>query len=53
MANNTQCEIKNIGKIRITNEDGAVIILKDVRYMSYMSKNLISYGMLEKLGCNY
>lgn len=53
MANNTQCEVKGIGKIRITNEDGSVIILKDVRYMPDMSRNLISYGMLEKSGCNY
>ena len=53
MANNTQCKVQGIGKIRITNEDGAVIILKDVRYMPDMSRNLISYGMLEKSGCKY
>ena len=53
MVNNTQCKVKGIGKIRITNDDGTIIILKDVRYMSDMSRNLISYGMLEKSGCNY
>ncbi|WZZ71194.1 hypothetical protein YC2023_082564 [Brassica napus] len=53
MANNTQCEVKGISKIRITNEDGSVIILKDVRYIPDMSRNLISYGMLEKSGCKY
>lgn len=53
MANNTQCEVKGIGKISIINDDGDVIILKDVRYMPDMSRNLISYGMLEKSGCNY
>lgn len=43
MANNAQCEVKCIGKIRITNEDGYVVILKDVCYMLDMSRNLISY----------
>ena len=53
MANNTQCKVKGIGKIRIINEDGTKVILRDVRYMPEMSRNLISYGMLEKSGCNY
>lgn len=53
MDNNTQCEVKGIGKIRITNEDGSVVILKDVRYMPNMSRNLIPYGMLEKSGCKF
>ena len=30
-----------------------MIILKDVRYIPDMSRNLISYGMLEKSGCKY
>ena len=44
MANNTQCKVQGIGKFRIKNEDGTVVILKDVRYMPKMSRNLISYG---------
>uniref|UniRef100_A0A1J3EV45 Retrovirus-related Pol polyprotein from transposon TNT 1-94 n=1 Tax=Noccaea caerulescens TaxID=107243 RepID=A0A1J3EV45_NOCCA len=51
MANSTYSEVKGIGKIRITNPDGTVVILTDVRYMPDMSRNLISYGMLEKSGC--
>ena len=53
MANNTQCDVEGIGKIRIVNSDGKEIILTDVRYMPKMSRNLISYCMLEKAGCTY
>lgn len=53
MANNTHCEVKGIGKIKITNPDGSVVILTDVRYMPEMTRNLISYGMLERSGYNY
>ncbi|KAG7535610.1 hypothetical protein ISN45_Aa08g030180 [Arabidopsis thaliana x Arabidopsis arenosa] len=53
MANNSHSEVKGIGKIQIQNPDGFVVILKDVRYMPHMSRNLISYGMLEKSGCTY
>ena len=53
MANNTHCDVKGIGKIRIVRPDGTVVVLKDVRYMPTMSRNLISYGMLERSGCQY
>lgn len=53
MANNTQCDVKRIGKIRILNSDGVEVILAEVRYMPNMSRNLISYGILEKAGCTY
>ena len=53
MANNTQGSIKGMGKIRIQNSDGSEVILKDVKYMPDVSRNLISYGMLEKSGCRY
>ena len=53
MANNTQCDVEGIGKIKIVNSDGKEVVLTDVRYMPKMSRNLISYGMLEKAGCTY
>ncbi|CAA7036546.1 unnamed protein product [Microthlaspi erraticum] len=53
MANNTYSKVKGIGKIKITNPDGSVVILTEVRYMPDMGRNLISFGMLEKSGCNY
>lgn len=49
MANNTHCKVKGIAKIKIYNSDGREVILTDVRYMPRISRNLISYGMLEKL----
>ena len=53
MANNTQCEIKGIGKIKFQNSDGSEVILRGVRYIPEVTRNLISYGMLEKSGCKY
>lgn len=53
MANDTQSEVKGIGKVKILNPDGSMVILNDVRYIPNMSRNLISYGMLEKAGCRY
>ena len=53
MANNTQSEVKGIGKIRILYEEGHEVILTGVRFMPNMRRNLISYGMLEKSGCRY
>lgn len=53
MANNTQCNIKGIGKIRIINSKRKEVVLTEVRYMPSMSRNLISYGMLERAGCTY
>lgn len=53
MANNTYGNIKGIGKVLIENPDGSEVIHKDVKYMPEVSRNLISYGMLEKSGCKY
>lgn len=53
MGNNTQSEVKGIGKVKILNPDESVVILTDVRYIPSMAKNLISYGQLEKNGCYY
>lgn len=35
------------------NPEQSTVILTDVRYMSTIGRNLISYGQLEKHGCNY
>ena len=53
MGNNTFSEVKGMGKVKIINSEGATVILSDVRYMPTMSRNLISYGQLEKSGCKY
>ena len=53
MGNNTFCMVKGMGTITIDNPDGSVVTLGLVRYMPEMRRNLISYGQLEKSGCNY
>ena len=53
MGNNTQSDIKGIGKLKILNPYESVVILTDVRYIPSMAKNLISYRQLEKNGCYY
>uniref|UniRef100_A0A0D3CED8 Uncharacterized protein n=1 Tax=Brassica oleracea var. oleracea TaxID=109376 RepID=A0A0D3CED8_BRAOL len=53
MGNDTYNEIKGVGKIRIRNPDGSIVVLNGVKYMPTMDRNLISYGCLEKAGCNY
>ena len=53
MANNTHSNIQGIGKIKILNPDGSLVILTGVRYMPGMSRNLISYEILETVGCTY
>ena len=53
MGNNTHSEVKGMGKLKILNPDKTEVILTNVRYMPSMGRNLISYGQLEKNGCNY
>ncbi|KAG7533289.1 Integrase catalytic core [Arabidopsis thaliana x Arabidopsis arenosa] len=53
IGNNTYSEVKEIGKLKIQNPDGSIVTLTEVRYMPTMGRNLISYGQLEKNGCNY
>lgn len=53
MGNNTTSEVKGIGKLKIVNPSQSTVILTDVRYMPTMGINMISYGQLEKHGCNY
>lgn len=51
MANDIISTVKVIGTILIQNEDSSLIRLKNVRYLTTMSKNLISLGTLEDQGC--
>lgn len=53
MGNNSFCMVKGMGNITIDSSDGSVIVLKDVRYIPDMGRNLISYGQLENSGCSY
>ncbi|KAF8077390.1 hypothetical protein N665_1041s0005 [Sinapis alba] len=53
MGNNTISEIKGIGKLKIVNPDQSIVVLTGERYMPTIVRNLISYGQMEKNGCNY
>jgi hypothetical protein len=50
MGNDVACKTKGIGKIRLKLHDGSARVLKEVRYVPDMKKNLISLGVLESKG---
>ncbi|KAL2250110.1 UNVERIFIED_CONTAM: Retrovirus-related Pol polyprotein from transposon TNT 1-94 [Sesamum indicum] len=50
MANEKHCEIKGIGDISLTFNDGYKMTLKNVRYVPELSHNLISCAALEDEG---
>ncbi|CAA7029322.1 unnamed protein product [Microthlaspi erraticum] len=53
MGNNSVCRVRDKGSITIENQDRTMIILRNVRYVPDMGRNLISYGQLEESGCKY
>lgn len=50
MTNNTHIDIHGIRKTIILNSDASKVILTGAQYIPEMSRNLISYGMLETSG---
>ena len=50
MGNDNPCKIEGIGRIRLKLHDGTVKVLKDVRYILDLKKNLISVGFLDSQG---
>ena len=50
MGNHNPCKIVGIGLIKLCNHDGTTRILRDVRYVPKLKKNLISLGALESKG---
>ncbi|KAG6407711.1 hypothetical protein SASPL_130708 [Salvia splendens] len=50
MGNDSPCKTTGIGSIKLRNQDGSTRILKDVRYVPQLKKNLISLGALESKG---
>lgn len=53
MGNNQQCFVKGIGSMTLRTSDGSLKILKDVRYVPELKRNLISLGTLDKAGFSY
>ena len=50
MGNDHVCPIDDIGSVRIRMYDGVVRELKEVRFVSQLTKNIISLGTLEAAG---
>lgn len=51
--NNQQCLVKGIGDVKLKLDNGTVKILKAVRFVPDLKRNLISLGTLDKDGCKY
>ncbi|CAL9236211.1 unnamed protein product, partial [Arabidopsis halleri] len=50
MGNKSVSKVKGIGTVRIKNENGLTVLLKDVRFIPEMDRNLLSLGTFEKAG---
>lgn len=53
MGNKTVARVKGVGSIKVVNEDGAVIVLSNVRYIPDMDRNLLSLGTFERDGFSF
>ena len=52
MRNNACCKVIDRGTIRLKMFGGMVRELKDVKHVPKLKRNLISLGMLDKMGCS-
>ncbi|GJZ47598.1 retrotransposon protein, putative, ty1-copia subclass [Tanacetum coccineum] len=50
LGDNMECKIRGIGKVRIQLKDGSSFVLRNVRYIPELKRNLISLGTLKKEG---
>lgn len=53
MGNNHSCPVVGIRSIPLKLEDGSVNLLKNVRHVPKLKRNLIALGMLDSIGCKY
>ena len=51
LGNNKSCKMLGNGSIRFKMFNGLKRLLKDVRYVPELKRNLLSIGMLESIGC--
>jgi hypothetical protein len=51
LGDNAPCKIVGMGKVKIKQRSGNQWLLKEVRHVPYLRKNLISTGWLESEGC--
>ncbi|GJS37686.1 integrase, catalytic region, zinc finger, CCHC-type containing protein [Tanacetum coccineum] len=50
LGDNSACAIIGIGKVRVQIKDGSSFVLKNVRYIPELKRNLISLGTLDREG---
>lgn len=53
MGNNHTCRVIGIGSVSLKMKDGSVKLLRNVRHVPNLKRNLISLGMLDSIGCTY
>ena len=53
VGNNNESNIAGIGSVTMKLKDGTVKLLRNVRHVPHLKRNLISLGMLDSLGCEY
>ena len=51
MGNNQDCEIIGVGLVLLKLFDNREVLLKGVRHVPKLKRNLVSLGMLDDLGC--
>jgi len=53
MSNSSACKVVGMGSIKIRTHDGKLCTMNEVRYVPYMTKNLISPSLLDKKGFSF
>lgn len=53
MGNNHTCRVIGIESVSLKLKDGSIKLLRNVRHVSNLKRNLISLGMLDSIGCTY
>lgn len=51
MGNNSICKIIGIGDVSLKLHDGSIRVLRQVRHVPDLKRNLISLGVLDQIGC--
>lgn len=53
MGNNNTCRVIEIRYVSLKLNNGSTILLRNVRHVHHLKRNLISLGMLDSIGCTY
>lgn len=53
MANESVSTVEGIRTIKVQTSDGRQVLIKNVRYIPQFSRNMLSLGTFEELGCNF